>query len=59
MWKFVSEHSEEADVFVFGHFHVAVDTPVGSSRLVILKDWMDGGAPHAVFDGESLKSISF
>lgn len=58
LYKYALQHSSEADVFLFGHFHVSVDMAVGGSRLVVLKDWMDGGTPHAVFDGEKLTVIS-
>lgn len=48
----------KVDYFVFGHFHDKVDMELpGGSRLVIIKDWMDGGQPHLEFDGENL--ISF
>ena len=42
-------------------FHNAVDMPVrtgeiwpGASRLVILKDWITGGEPHAELEGGEL-----
>ena len=28
------------DIFLFGHYHCAVDIPVGPSRLVLLQDWI-------------------
>ena len=28
------------DVFLFGHYHCAVDMPVGSARLLLLRDWI-------------------
>lgn len=28
------------DVFLFGHYHCAVDLPVGSARLLLLRDWI-------------------
>ncbi len=44
--------SRHVDFFVFGHLHDAVDMPLGgASRLIVLKDWMDGGWSYAVFDG--------
>lgn len=50
----------EVDYFIFGHYHDAVDTPTsGGGRFIILKDWIDGGQPHAYFDGETLKLTSF
>ncbi len=49
------------DYCIFGHFHNAVDMPVrtgeiwpGASRLVILKDWITGGEPHAELEGGEL-----
>lgn len=47
-----TESSHKVDFFVFGHYHDAVNmqTP-GGARLVVLKDWMDGGWSYARFDG--------
>ena len=28
------------DIFLFGHYHCAVDMPVGPSRLLLLRDWI-------------------
>ena len=28
------------DIFLFGHYHCSVDLPVGSSRLLLLQDWI-------------------
>ena len=28
------------DIFLFGHYHCAVDIPVGPSRLLLLQDWI-------------------
>lgn len=47
------------NLFIFGHYHTAVDMPVlGSggvlSRLVILKDWMEG-THYAVLEGGQLE----
>ena len=28
------------DIFLFGHYHCAVDMPVGTSRLLLLQDWI-------------------
>ena len=28
------------DIFLFGHFHCAVDLPVGEARLLLLQDWI-------------------
>lgn len=47
------------ELFVFGHFHEPVDLPLPEGgRLVVLKDWMEGGTPHAFWDGKSL-TVSF
>ena len=43
------------DCFVFGHFHDGVDVTMSEgSRFVVLKDWISGGTPHAVWTGEEL-----
>lgn len=56
LYKFALEQSEQVhvDCFIFGHFHDAVDLrlPTGS-RLIVLKDWIAGGTPHAVLDPAS------
>ena len=56
LYKFALEQSEQVhvDCFIFGHFHDAVDLrlPTGS-RLIVLKDWIAGGTPHAVLDHAS------
>lgn len=46
--------AHEVDYFVFGHFHVSVDMPLGEgpARLMILKDWMQS-SPYLLFDSES------
>ena len=28
------------DIFLFGHYHCAVDMPVGEARLLLLQDWI-------------------
>lgn len=52
------------DYFIFGHFHCYVDMEIPApmdgtapSRLLVLKDWMGGNQPHALFDGEKLVNI--
>lgn len=61
LWKFAQgmAAAEHIDFFVFGHYHDAVDERLGGgdSRLVVLKDWISGGTPHAVFDGSSLAAF--
>ncbi|MBR5042902.1 MAG: UDP-2,3-diacylglucosamine diphosphatase [Bacteroidales bacterium] len=53
LYRFALEQSQQVhvDYFIFGHFHDAVDLtlPTGA-RLIILKDWLSGGTPHALFD---------
>ena len=56
LYRFAVQQSEQIhlDYFIFGHFHDAVDLalPTGA-RLIVLKDWIDGGTPHAVLDSAS------
>lgn len=48
--------TREVDFFVFGHFHDLVDMEMpGGARFVVLRDWMQGGSPHAVFSGSSFE----
>ena len=58
LYKFAVAASEDAhvDYFVFGHYHDKVDLalPTGA-RLIVLKDWMGGGMPHAFFNGSSFE----
>lgn len=58
LYKFALSESgcRKVDYFVFGHFHDAVDLvlPTGS-RLVVLKDWMDGGEPFGRFSPEGFE----
>jgi UDP-2,3-diacylglucosamine hydrolase len=35
-----SEGVAPVDFYVFGHYHCAVDLPVGPARLLLLQDWM-------------------
>ncbi len=49
LYRFALGRTE--DYCIFGHFHCSVDMPLqGGRRLIVLKDWIDGGEPHAVFD---------
>lgn len=51
LYKFAASATQKADFFIFGHFHTAVDISVpDGGRLVVVKDWMDGGTPHAIYD---------
>ena len=43
---------EPADFFVFGHYHCAVDMPVGEARLLLLRDWISV-SNWMVFDAET------
>jgi len=56
LYRFALAASEErpVDFFVFGHFHDSVDLmlPTGA-RFCVLKDWLEGGMPHAVFNCSS------
>ena len=40
LYKFCAFFPEPVDYFVFGHYHCSVDLPVGSARLLILRDWL-------------------
>ena len=40
------------DVFLFGHYHCAVDMPVGPSRLLLLEDWISR-SDWMVFDADA------
>ena len=49
LYKFCASFPEPVDYFVFGHYHCSVDLPVGSARLLILRDWLTA-ANWMVFD---------
>ena len=40
------------DIFLFGHYHCAVDMPVGPARLLLLRDWITV-SNWLVFDADS------
>ena len=40
------------DIFLFGHYHCAVDMPVGESRLLLLQDWISC-SNWMVFDADT------
>ena len=42
LYQFCEAFPEKVDYFIFGHYHCRVDLPVGSARLLILGDWMEG-----------------
>lgn len=53
LYRFAIQQSERQhiDFCIFGHYHDAVDMPLPTgTRLIVLKDWISGGLPHAVFD---------
>ena len=55
LYRFCAGYGRSVDYFIFGHFHDAVDMPLPSGgRLIVLKDWIDGGEHYACFDGNSL-----
>ena len=57
LYKFCASFNDEraaqglppVDVFLFGHYHCAVDLPVGPSRLLLLRDWISQ-SDRLVFD---------
>ena len=58
LYRFAEETSRNrhVDYFVFGHFHDGVDMAIpGGGRLVVLKDWIDGGTPYGKFNGSSFE----
>ncbi len=40
LYRFCASFTEPVDFFIFGHYHCAVDLPVGKARLLILRDWI-------------------
>ena len=64
LWRYCKAECEKAaaagapvDLCLFGHFHDAVDMPVAGSRLVVLKDWIDGGVHFAALSPDGVFSI--
>ena len=58
LYRFALAESEKrhVDIFLFGHYHNHVDMTLPSgARFCILKDWLDGGMPCAVFNGVSFE----
>lgn len=46
LYKFALEQDKSIDLFIFGHYHCAVDQLLpNGARLVGLKDWISGGTP--------------
>lgn len=53
LYKFAVAKAAEThvDYFVFGHFHDRVDMSLpDGAKLIVLKDWMDGGMPCLFYD---------
>lgn len=59
LYRFCMQNSDEADIFVFGHYHVSVDQPLPDGRrLLVLGDWISSeGTPHAIFSSSSDLSV--
>ena len=52
LYRFCEAFPEPVDYFIFGHYHARADLPVGTSRLVLLTDWIT--APNwLVFDAST------
>mgnify|MGYP003316811943 FL=1 len=48
------EDRRHSDFYIFGHYHDSASLTMASgSRFFLVKDWMDGGCPHLVFDKTS------
>ena len=57
LYRFAVQTAAErrVDWFVFGHFHDGVKMTLESGAgFVVLKDWMDGGTPYALWNGEEM-----
>lgn len=53
------ESVEHCDYYIFGHFHTGAEMDLpGGAKMVIVKDWMDGGMPYAKF-ADGVLSTSF
>lgn len=52
LYQYALKQDPSIDLFVFGHYHCAVDqTLPGGARLVVLKDWLTGGTPFFKLEG--------
>ena len=40
LYQYCASFPEPVDYFIFGHYHCAVDLPVGAARLLIMQDWI-------------------
>jgi UDP-2,3-diacylglucosamine hydrolase len=60
LYKFCASFNDEraakglppVDIYLFGHYHCEVDLPVGTSRLLLLRDWISQ-SDWIVFDAAS------
>lgn len=58
LYKFSSEVlvSKKVNYFIFGHYHIDANISLSDdSQLFIIKDWIDGGQPYGVFNGETFE----
>lgn len=47
LYQFAVRQDADISLFVFGHYHCRVDdTLPNGARLIVLKDWLEGGTPH-------------
>lgn len=47
LYKFALSQSSDIEMFIFGHYHCSIEETLPSgSKLIVLKDWIDGGTPH-------------
>ena len=58
LYKFCATFPEPVDYFIFGHYHTRVDMPVGTARLLMLKDWVTS-SNWMVFDRENGLSVVY
>jgi UDP-2,3-diacylglucosamine hydrolase len=49
-----SEEKDHFDFYIFGHRHLPLDMPIGSTRYINLGDWVKNNS-YAVWDGEKLE----
>ena len=40
--RYVQQHSETAELFLFGHVHEATDEQIGAARMIVLGSWIRG-----------------
>ena len=52
LYQYALKQDPSIDLFVFGHYHCAVDQALpDGARLVVLKDWLTGGTPFLKLEG--------